>query len=60
MVNPGPFNAAITHDKSAGDLALENGLARRVIRSMKLGQSPEVRMLPPRTKVVGKVATRRS
>ncbi|MCF7675206.1 MAG: hypothetical protein K9M97_07665 [Akkermansiaceae bacterium] len=32
MVNPAPFRAKITENKTTGDLVLENGLARRVIR----------------------------
>lgn len=32
MVNPAPFRARITESKASGDLVLENGLARRVIR----------------------------
>lgn len=32
MVNPTPFKARITEDKNRGELTLENGLARRVLR----------------------------
>ncbi len=32
LVNPAPYKARISENKSAGDLVLENGLARRVIR----------------------------
>jgi hypothetical protein len=32
MVNPAPYRASITENKATGDLVIENGLAKRVIR----------------------------
>src|SRR5687767_3768322 len=32
LVNPAPYKAKIVENKASGDLVLENGLARRVIR----------------------------
>ncbi|MBN8456545.1 MAG: hypothetical protein J0M04_01675 [Verrucomicrobia bacterium] len=32
LVNPGPYKASVVHREASGELVMENGLARRVIR----------------------------
>jgi len=32
MINPEPYRASISENKATGDLVIENGLAKRVIR----------------------------